>query len=812
MTQMNARLPGLAGRGHGAAAQRYGHGRRVGLIAAAFLIATALRIPAATPGAMPFVGGMGGAYFLAEPGELVIEVEKRDLNRREVRTELRAILVGPGRTVLQEAGIADDGKPRGSGLGPIQSCRLATRVAQKGVYGLNITVSQDRYGEETVWRFRSNCPKYLIETARGHRDARHEEPIVLASPGEAAEVCFSPRPEAFAIELARLPAGTAPPLLLDSQGETVATLAVDASGRARREFTPAASRGTTPWRLRLPSAQATVSIDGLTRWDRGDRLPDACLWTPDPTSWFPLIENRWLLTPYQQQRFGPPGERTLLAFEVRNGSTRARTLQLGIEFADTTWPAELSANRVTVAAGAARTITVSAAVPAAGERRSARLRVTPADDASFTTFSSFTVIAGEAPADRPLPMPIVLKAYAHENEQFGYAPDYPLENQIYFDPRNQPFVRTASGVATRQGGRWSTHVVDARSSAASTKVSFDRDGRVYVLGTVDGNPALYTSSDGGRTFVATPIPAGRRSARSFDLEVFTGHNPLSAPPAIVRYTMTAKDEKLFWRSLNDLELFVPRIENGRVVLGQPILVTRQCIGFSAHSGAPASVVSTQDKVHVVWGDATDPSIKVPGVPVRAATFDRASGRLGEAALLGYGAPANDIHNTPSITRDGSGYLHALGGTHGRPFPYARSLRPDDAAAGWTEAVPAGEAAGQTYVGLVCGPDGTLHAAFRLWRSQVEPFPASSHATLAYQRKRPGQPWEPPRVLVVSPFSEYSVFYHRLTIDRRGRLFLSYDYWSTFWFYRNDLPARRRTLLLSPDGGESWKLAANADFN
>ena len=45
---------------------------------------------------------------------------------------------------------------------------------------LNVTVSQDRYGEEMVWGFATNCRRYLIETARGHRDQRHEEPIVLA--------------------------------------------------------------------------------------------------------------------------------------------------------------------------------------------------------------------------------------------------------------------------------------------------------------------------------------------------------------------------------------------------------------------------------------------------------------------------------------------------------------------------------------------------------------------------------------------------------------------------------------------------------
>ncbi|MCY2990047.1 MAG: hypothetical protein NTY19_19565 [Planctomycetota bacterium] len=46
----------------------------------------------------------------------------------------------------------------------------------------------------------------------------------------------------------------------------------------------------------------------------------------------------------------------------------------------------------------------------------------------------------------------------------------------------------------------------------------------------------------------------------------------------------------------------------------------------------------------------------------------------------------------------------------------------------------------------------------------------------------------------------------MTIDHGGRLWLSYDYWSTFWFYRNDWPGSRRVLLVSPDGGETWKLA------
>ncbi len=67
------------------------------------------------------------------------------------------------------------------------------------------------------------------------------------------------------------------------------------------------------------------------------------------------------------------------------------------------------------------------------------------------------------------------------------------------------------------------------------------------------------------------------------------------------------------------------------------------------------------------------------------------------------------------------------------------------------------------------------------------------------------------MLVVPPFSEYGVFYHRLTVDRGGRLFLSYDYWSTFWFYRMDHFGRRRALVMSPDGGRTWKLAEGKDL-
>lgn len=756
------------------------------------------------------MGGCGGVYFLAGPGDLTVEVVKRDRNRRDTRSDLRAILAGPDRRVLQEAVLPDDGRPVGSGMGPAQRCRLTARAARPGVYVLNVTVSRDPHGTEVVWGFRSNCPKYVVETARGHRDARHEEPIVLASPDRPADVCFEPRAGAFSLEVSGLPKGAAAPQVFDATGAPVASLAAGA-GRASNTFAAVRQRAATPWRLHLASAQAVVQGDGLTRWDGHDLHPDMACWTPDPEAWFPFAENRWVLTPYSRTSYGRPGETVSVELRVRNDAPRERTIDLSVEFEGAAWPVRLSAAQVKLGARKSATVTATCTVPAEGLSRECHVRATPSDGSGFTTFSTLIVKAGEPPAAKALPLPIELKPYRHENDLFGHAPDIPSDGQLYFDLHNRPYMVTAAGLATLRDGRWVVTRPPGVSGTLCSKIAFDRDNALYVLARTASGPAMLRSADGGNTFEACAIPGRPEGGGAFDLEEFTGHNVPDGPPPFVRFTRTAKDAKVFWRSIHDLDLFLPAREGGRLTMDGPVTVSRNCIGLAAHSGIPSSVVSRGDKVHVVWGEATDPQSPGPGVPAFVATYDRAARRLGTPAPVGCGAPPNDIHNSPSIAMDGGGGLHALAGTHGRPFPYAASVEPNDAGGGWTLTAPKGDEPGQTYIGMVCGPDGTLHAAFRMWRRGIEPFPASIHATLACQRKRPGQPWEAPRVLVVPPFSEYSVFYHRLTIDRKGRLFLSYDCWSTHWFYRNDLPGRRRTMLMSSDGGETWKLAQLEDL-
>lgn len=762
------------------------------------------------------IGGAGGAYFLAEPGKLVIDLQKRDRNVHNRRTDLRALLVSPDRKVLRDVTLPDTGP--GDSAGPLQHTRLSTHVNHKGIYKLNVTISNDRYGEEIVWAFRTNCKHYIIETSRGHKDAAHQEPVVLLAPEFPGDVCFLPPTGAFTVEIEDLPDTVQTVSVFDEVDTLADTLAVR-NGRATGTFAAETHR-SAPWRLHLPAQQAVIHIDGVTRWSDDDPHANMSYWTPHRDSFFPLHPCRWLLTPYNRNLYVRPGESGSIDFTIRNSSNRPQTVRLDAECDGAgTLPVRLSADTVDLGPMESAGVAARYSMPLSTDVLQCRLRATSEGFPEVSTYSTMTLRAGTSPVRRPIQLPLVFRPYEHENAQFGYAPDLPVENQIYFDMDNRPFVRTETGLATLRDGAWTATdfrnsvqgVENAVFGAASTKIAFDSGNLLYLVANVNGQPNLLYSADQGLTFSTCAIAGKEDHPLTFDIEWFTGHNACHGPPPVLRYARTGEDVRHFWRKVNDLELFLPEKTSGGLSMGQPILVSDLCIGLSQHSGIPASVVSKDGKVHVIWAEATDPDEDVPGVPTYVATIDRETREMGEPALVGYGPPANDIHNSPSITMDSRGCLHALSGTHGRPFPYARSLAPNTAHAGWTVPEAAWPDARQTYIGFVCDPDDTLHSAFRLWWNGTSYFPAGNYATLAHQRRPAGDAWQEPQVLVVPPFSEYSVFYHRLTIDRAGRLFLSYDYFSTYWFYRNDHQGSRRALMMSADGGKTWKLVETADL-
>ncbi|MBT4097736.1 MAG: hypothetical protein HOM68_29120 [Gemmatimonadetes bacterium] len=754
------------------------------------------------------IGGLGGLYLLAEPGELSVSVYKRDRHEGNRATDLRAILLGPDRMVLDEVIIQGN-----------DQATLTTQVESRGVYVVNVTAAYDRYGDNVWWGFSTTSSKYLVETSRGHKDARHVEPITLG-PSLAEDesdlsydICFLPSERGFTIELEGL-SGDEPPSLFDSQMRLQGTLDVAAEGTATLTVPPTDHEPGEPWCLHLPDGASQILIDGVTQWEQGDRLDNLSLWSPNRASFFPLHDLRWALTPYAHVFHAESDTAYEVDFRLHNNGSDTDTLRLTVE--SDALQVSLSEESITVAPGEAASITARAirSVNATvGETAVARLIVTSARHPEFETWSRLEA-RSEPVTSTPVELPLVYRPYEHENAQFGYTPDYPNDNQMYFGPDNTAWIRANDGLHRYTSHQWDLidTIPGKRVRASGSKIAFGNKGEVCLLAASTDGPAYLYSADAGKTFseAFTDAPKSRTQA---DIEQFAGHNLPAGPAPFVVATQTGgPDPANFWRRVNDLNLYLPEFDAGSLTVGEPIPVSQQAIGISSHSGIPSAIASAGDRVHVIWGEATDPDVDMPGVPAFVATWDRSENRwLGAPSLVGYGPPANDVHNTPSLVIDSEGYLHTLTGTHGSPFAYARSLAPHTAHEGFTEPVLVEEGLRSTYVGLVCGPDDTLHLVFRAWKDDGLYHPHSHYANLGYKRKTKDGEWEPMQRLAVAPFSEYSIWYHRLTIDRRGRLFVSFDIWSTFWFYRTDHVGQRRKTIMSPDGGDTWQLLQSSDL-
>ena len=202
---------------------------------------------------------------------------------------------------------------------------------------------------------------------------------------------------------------------------------------------------------------------------------------------------------------------------------------------------------------------------------------------------------------------------------------------------------------------------------------------------------------------------------------------------------------------------------------------------------------------------------------------------------------SDPHDKPGICLDSAGYLHVIAGGHGSPALYTRSLAPLSADAGWTIPVPVlstgwastgdptVQQGRQTYPAFVCDSHDTLHLVTRQWRRGVDPYhDGKGYAALVHQSCASGGAWSEPTVIVAGAYPGYGVFFHKLALDARDRLFLSASWQggpeleqekargaALSVLGRSQLRPgkyRSRMLLVSDDGGATWRFAADADLD
>jgi len=786
---------------------------RLGLVCVALLTS----IPGLAADLPPIVRGLSTIQLQAGDGPLTITLQKRDLNIYQGEDLLTADLYDSHRMLVGTVTIGDDGN---AGKGPsaateYQTAELRDPQPRPGIYLLQVRAPT---GTDLVWGLTTSAAKYMVQGWP-----------TLNNPDTPAIIRFQPPPASFKITMSSLhQPGRQTVALKDAAGTARHTFDLMTLGEDQVHEVPADPQRQGWWSLEIARPDAKLAIDKVS------------FWTADAQAGFDPEPYRFAVLPYQVTRYLEPGQTAQVVYELRNTTGRPRTERISLDLPDGVeakldGPAEVTVKANTVAT-VPIAIRLTEPLPHA-----VRGQITVQTD-GITSSAALLLKPGQAPVDQPLKLPIKLEAYRHENGQFGYAPEYE-PNEAYFDLQNRPYLRHRTdnkyltlGVQVLDDGHWSLRSFSEALKAhyptfrgtymggafSSPKVVFDGDGGLYTMvqAMFDGgrHATLLHSSDRGRSWQVYDLGVGE-----FNLEQFTGHNATQAPPAILIHAATKPHPARFC-SYHDLKLYLPRKVAGKLEVGEPVLVSQSDVGACQHSGGPAATATKDGRTHIVWGEVAPDD--APGVPTYVATYDHATRQLGEKVLLGHAPPVNDVHNVPAIALDSAGTLHVVLGAHGQPFGYRASLKPNDAYSGFTAWVPvlsagridqnsdADGAGAQTYISLVCGPDDTLHLAYRQWRQGVDPyFNGGLYAALSTQRKPAGQPWGPAQPMVAAVRPGYSIYYHKLTIDRRGGLWLSYCYYTADTTYQDDFPEQHshRAVMVSKDGGSTWKLATTADF-
>lgn len=451
-----------------------------------------------------------------------------------------------------------------------------------------------------------------------------------------------------------------------------------------------------------------------------------------------------------------------------------------------------------------------------------------------------------------------------ERDLFGYCPRY-TPAPVNFDPDNVPYIRvgvnpdgydvygefTTLGIIQTldAGGQWIhltswLEAVKAQypgwdgvyhaGTSNNEQIIFDGAGDAYTIvntwynATLAWQSVLLYSRDKCRTWQVYPLPHSIYHAR---LELPEAWNDTGEPPVLLGspYQFTG----------GPLYLILPRkTSSGRLILPARVTLTSESDNVSAmapmHSGMGNATITKDNRIHVVFLQNAPSPDGTSGTPQYIVTYDRVAKTITGPVFLGTSDNSvPDTHDGPAITIDSQGYLHVILGAHGGRFQYTRSLVPNSITGGWTPPIwleHNGDVLSQwTYISLLCDKNDTLHVVGRY----------SGHGYffgLWYMRKKAGQAWEENLGPLVMPFRRYySCWYHKLTMDRQGRLFLSYIYFGdqfdrgTPYTYEIDAyrarwpweevvlvdpvatyysgqKAHEPCVLMSDDGGDHWRLA------
>lgn len=328
------------------------------------------------------------------------------------------------------------------------------------------------------------------------------------------------------------------------------------------------------------------------------------------------------------------------------------------------------------------------------------------------------------------------------------------------------------------------HSAYANGSVDSeSRIVFDSKCNGYTMlwsspSSLDANILLHTP-DGGHSWSAYKVP-GTENRTGMSMEVPSSSYALSGPPVLTTY-------------LNqNTYITIPSFDSqNKIIFSQPILITNQGAAISASGGMENYAVSSGDNIYMVYAGSqltVDPVTGRHGTPAYIVKISKSTNSIiGSPVLIGVGVSENDEitvdnHNQPSIVIDRLGYLHIAIGGHGGPLYYRKSTNPNDIAT-WEPI---------ERVGIIATPD-KLHVEEYTYPSLVVDYyqrpmfiarwsgELTSGGSYTYKfylvsitRSSTGK-FDNQQILLDPGRGFYAHWYHKVSFDPWGRLFISYAY-------------------------------------
>ena len=472
------------------------------------------------------------------------------------------------------------------------------------------------------------------------------------------------------------------------------------------------------------------------------------------------------------------------------------------------------------------------------------------------------------------------KLFDRERELYGYNPRF-MPGNITFMKDNTPVIRF--GVQGKIGshktsykgrkftelnyiqklgknGKW--YITDSHMKSLRKYLKLkQKDSLLVMSGERVPETVEFDHHDNAYTLVTARIKDDRFNSNFLlyshngmkNWQVYPLIEPRRIEPAFLNYWRKGNDlpPVILAKKKNTLGIYVLSRKADNTLNISPYIVLakgKKLLFQNSMSGVGSPLITLCGKTFLVYSKL-EKHPNSDGVPQYIVSYDHKSGKVSKTISLGYSGHRVDGHNASVIAADSKNYLHVVLGTHWHSMPYLKSKKPADCNS-WQprEYVGAGASNaysfdGLSYPGFMVDKKDNLHLVVRGRSTKYEGLPTGrgnpvDYALIAF-RKEPGKPWSKRQDLVVPGHLNYSNYYQKISMNRLGRIYLAYYYYTAHFWRRNrvnasmreyvkrwgdevgndprnikcenDVRAHDPVLIDSPDNGKRWQISTTREF-